>query len=397
MVYRIPNQDPGAHGRHGGPGPTFDARISTRTALIPVTAEGGKNLRIGLDGSKFPDTEALGPLKTISAARDIGAEGVFFRTVLSMSPTLDRGELREIRAHADGLGMYLESGLGKVNPYALPESPEIRAIGDGDTRLGFQRMIEACAEIDCRELWAGTAGIKNFAGRFAYDRFRTDAPWPDQLRATAQFLSLIAPVARDHGVHINLETHEEITSFELLRLIDAVGDDVVGLVFDTANLMQRAENPASVVNRIAPYVRQTHITDAALTFTNGGVLYQSRPVGGGAVDLPRIVAELRAVVPQVNLTVENPKPRLDTVRSYPFAQPRRLEIFDAQWQAGHPDLSAAGLADFVEIVTACESRMRAGDIPSIEQYQSVPFSHDDAIEFITAAMAYLARLIQPPQ
>ena len=46
-------------------------------------------------------------------------EGLFFRTVLDMSPTLDPGELREIRQRADELGMYLETGLGKVNPYAI--------------------------------------------------------------------------------------------------------------------------------------------------------------------------------------------------------------------------------------------------------------------------------------
>jgi hypothetical protein len=30
-------------------------------------------------------------------------EGLFFRTVLEMSPTLDHGELREIRCHAAAL------------------------------------------------------------------------------------------------------------------------------------------------------------------------------------------------------------------------------------------------------------------------------------------------------
>jgi hypothetical protein len=65
--------------------------------------------------------------------------------VLEMSPTLDHGELREIKAHADVLGMYVESGLGKVSPYASPKAPELRAAGDGDVLLGFRLRLEACS------------------------------------------------------------------------------------------------------------------------------------------------------------------------------------------------------------------------------------------------------------
>lgn len=66
--------------------------------------------------------------------------------VLDMSPGLDRGELRAIRQRADELGMYVETGLGKVNPYASPEAPELWQVGDGDIVLGFRRMMEACPQ-----------------------------------------------------------------------------------------------------------------------------------------------------------------------------------------------------------------------------------------------------------
>src|SRR5262249_8369500 len=155
------------------------------------------------------------------------------------------------------LGMYLETGLGKVNPYASPEAPELRAIGDGDIRLGFERMMCACAAIDCRELWIGTANRKSqYAGRFSYDRFRTDVAWDDQLVATERFLPTLAPIARDLGIHLNLETHEEITTFECVRLVEAVGPDVMGVVFDTSNVLHRGEDPVAAAGRIAPYVRQ---------------------------------------------------------------------------------------------------------------------------------------------
>src|SRR5437870_1665936 len=76
-------------------------------------------MRVGVDGRKISRAQAYGPLKSFEHAREPGLEGLFFRTVLEMSPTLDHGELREIKAHADSLGMYVESGLGKVNPSAI--------------------------------------------------------------------------------------------------------------------------------------------------------------------------------------------------------------------------------------------------------------------------------------
>src|SRR5690348_13499692 len=152
-------------------------------------------MRIGVDGRKIPRAVERGPLRSLDHARELGTEGLFFRTVLEMSPTLDLGELREIKAHADALGMYLETGLGKVNPYATPEARELRAIGEGDIRLGFERMMRACAAIDCRELWIGTANYKGqYHGYRAYDRFRTDVSWEDQLVATEKFLRVLAPI-----------------------------------------------------------------------------------------------------------------------------------------------------------------------------------------------------------
>src|SRR5262249_38656568 len=158
---------------------------------------------------------------------ELGMEGLFFRTVLEMSPTLDPGELREIRALADELGMYLETGLGKVNPYALPEAPKIQAVGDDDTLRVVSRVIGGRARLDGGELWMGTANYKGeYKGYWCYDRFRTDVSWEDQLAATEKFLQKLAPIARDLGVHLNVETHEEITTFECVWLVEAVGSDV---------------------------------------------------------------------------------------------------------------------------------------------------------------------------
>ena len=267
-------------------------------------------MRIGIDGRKIPEAAKRGPIGSLDHGKSLGMAGLFYRTVLDMSPTLDLGELRAIRSRADELGMYVETGLGKVNPYASPEAPELRLMGDGDIVLGFRRMMEACVAIGCTELWIATANYKPvYSARFAYDRFRTDVTWPEQLEATKSFLLKLAPIARDLGVHMNMETHEEITTFELLRLIEAVGEDVMGVVLDTLNPMQRAEHPVFAARRVAPYVRQTHIKDAYLAHVAGGVTIKARACGDGVVDFREVLKVLAAHTPTLNLSLECAGPR----------------------------------------------------------------------------------------
>lgn len=136
---------------------------------------------VGIDSRKIPRFAEDGPLRGLDLVHSLGLDGIFYRTVLDMSPTLDLGALHEIKARANNLGLNIESGLGKISPYATPEVPELRAIGEGDILRGFERMLRACAEIDCHEVWVSTANYKDrYTGMLAYDRFRTD-----QLAATA--------------------------------------------------------------------------------------------------------------------------------------------------------------------------------------------------------------------
>lgn len=343
-------------------------------------------MRIGIDGRKIPEAAKRGPIGSLDHGKTLGMAGLFYRTVLDMSPTLDPGELRAIRARADELGMYVETGLGKVNPYASPEAPELRLAGNGDIVQGFRRMMEACVEIGCSELWIATANYKPaYAARLAYDRFRTDVTWPEQLEATKRFLLKLAPIARDLGIHMNMETHEEITTFELLRLIEAVGDDVMGVVLDTLNPMQRAEHPVMAARRVAPFVRQTHIKDAYLAHVAGGVTIQARACGDGVVDFREILKVLADHNPTLNLSLECAGPRDATF------VPRHtlLEVFDRDWLANHPDLSIEEYAAFLELVQAYGARITSGEVADWDAYVTAPFGYDESVATIRKSTSHL--------
>ncbi|MFD3405631.1 sugar phosphate isomerase/epimerase family protein [Kribbella sp. NPDC058693] len=344
-------------------------------------------MRVGVDGLKIPESAKRGPLGTIGHAHQLGLEGVFFRSVLDLSPTLNLAELRNARARADELGMYLETGLGKVNPFAIPEAPELREIGDGDTLLGFRRMMEACAAIGCYELWSSTAMVKpKFAGRLAWDRFRTDVTWEEQLVAIERFLLRLAPYARDLGIHVNLETHEEISSFELVRLVEAVGPDVTGIVYDTANPLHRIEHPTWTARRVAPYVRQTHIKDAHLAHGEGGLYYQLRPCGAGVVDLAEVLPIVAESNPSVNLTIENYESYEDRPRP---PEKWLIEVYEEEFLAAHPDLTVREFAAYLEMVHAYENRIAAGELPDLDTYAAQPFGYSETVRYIVDSAAHI--------
>lgn len=355
-------------------------------------------MRLGVDGRKIPEAAKRGPVASLDHGRQLGLDGLFFRTVLEMSPTLDGGYLRAIRQRADELDMYLETGLGKVNPYATPEAPELRQIGDGDIVLGFRRMMEACAAIDCRELWVGTANYKvAYVGRYAYDRFRTDVSWDEQLRATASFLRKLAPIARDLGIHINIETHEEITSFEVVRLVESIGPDVTGIVFDTANVLQRAEHPVWAAKRVAPYVRQTHVKDALVAYDGDILDFQMRPCGKGVVDFGAILPILAAARPDLNLTIENYESFSDRPRRFARLV---MEISDPDWLAAHPDLTAEEYAAYLEMVQRYGQRMQAEgmmDRPSWAAWAEQNFHYDAAVAYIEQSAAHIREVCAAQQ
>jgi len=69
-------------------------------------------MRVGSDTDKLPRrVKERGAFAILDYLKAQGFEGAFFRLMLELSPTLDLGELREIRAHAEALGRF-ESSTG---------------------------------------------------------------------------------------------------------------------------------------------------------------------------------------------------------------------------------------------------------------------------------------------
>src|SRR5262249_9226876 len=160
-------------------------------------------------------------------------------------------------------GLYLEIGIGNANPARFARFPAVVVLGDGDYRRGLERQIRFARRFGFAELRIDLGGEAA--------RFDPAVPWPPQLAAIRAFLLDLAPLCRDLACRLDLETHADITTFELVRLIEEVGPDVLGVCLDTANVLCRAEDPLAAARRVASYVHQTHAKDAILYFVDDGL------------------------------------------------------------------------------------------------------------------------------
>src|SRR5690348_4540437 len=285
------------------------AVASAAVAGVPGTfspVKKGKGIRLGADVDKLYAVKGKGPFAVLDFLKANNFDGAFFRTMLDISPKLDLGELKEVKAHADSLGLFLDGGIGWLNPYNTAERPEIRRFGNGDYRLAMEKMLKAAREIDCTELYAVSGhSIHGDPFYIAYDRFRTDVSWDDQMIAMKKFIKVLSPMMKDLGLRANIETHGDETSFEMIQMIEEVGENILGVTLDAGNLPLTGEVPNDAIRRLAPYVHCTHCKDGIVYHSPTGVTQQLRSLGEGIVDWDMAIEVLGKYHPDLHMCFED--------------------------------------------------------------------------------------------
>jgi sugar phosphate isomerase/epimerase len=288
---------------------------------------------IGIMKTAIPGYDQYSPAEALAATAKLGLEACLFSHVLELSADLDRGELRAVREMAAELNLSLAAGVGWINPFHLDRSVQVTALGDGDFLAGLRRVVIAAADIGLTDTFFRISPIS--------DRFDRSVPWREQLVATAALLRRFAPILRDCGSRLLLKTHEEITTFEIVTLVEDIGPDVIGVALDPVNVLVRIEDPVKAAKRVAPYVRQVQLDDAVVRFTEGGIRRVLYPLYQGLIDWPAILSLVSNV------------PRFIELHRGQFSMP----VFDSRWLAAHPDLSLTEFATIMEIA------VKAGKIP----------------------------------
>ena len=304
-------------------------------------------MRVGVDTFTI-SALGLDPFQTLDFLAEHGFDGAQFGYIRGLSPSLDKGELAEIRRYADELGQYTHVSISSPNPNHLKDTSRESLIDD------MRQQIEAAASAGWHELHSAIGSLD--------ERFGVQVPWQRHLGESTAVIRDLAPVLRANGSRINLETHGDATTFELARLAESVGPDICGICLDTANVLLFGEDPVEAARRAAPYTHLTHVKDAILYFGDNGLIRQGRPPGEGILDWDSILPILAEYSPDLPLSIEDHK--------WIFECP----IFNHSWYAAMPDLRCEEVGELVRLAWLTQQKILSGEIPDPVEYEAIPFT-----------------------
>jgi sugar phosphate isomerase/epimerase len=181
--------------------------------------------------------------------------------------SLSAAELADLCDTAADLGIELELGTRGVAPEHL------------------HRYLDLCKQLNATLLRSMLPGIGD----------------------AVPMLKEAMPAFERQGVTVALETYEQVPTAELIRVVDAVDSDALGICLDPANCVAGLELPHDVVDRAAPYVKNMHIKDFAFARQAGwvGFTLAGCPLGEGLLDYDEMIAVVDPASRGINQIVEH--------------------------------------------------------------------------------------------
>ncbi|SDR89395.1 sugar phosphate isomerase/epimerase family protein [Microlunatus soli] len=214
------------------------------------------------------------PWSLQDALRDTADHGLDLFQICDHQPLseADDGRLSEIAALATDLGITLELGT--------------RGLAE-DHLLRYLRIAERLGARLIRSMW--TAGD---------DR-------PGAVEAERR-LRAVLPAFTDAGVTLALETYEQVSTVDLVGLIERIDSPQLGICLDPGNTVANFEQPDEVTRRCAPYVKNWHVKDFDFTRSPGwvGFSYTGVPIGTGRLDYDGIRAAIEPDRRGINQIIE---------------------------------------------------------------------------------------------
>ncbi|MBE6554152.1 MAG: sugar phosphate isomerase/epimerase [Ruminococcaceae bacterium] len=148
-----------------------------------------------------------------------------------------------------------------------------------------------------------------FASKIGVSRVATHVGFlPENINDPQYFdivaaLRYLAKECQKYNINFLFETGQE-TPVTLLRYIEAIGMDNVGINMDTANLLLYGKaNSADAITVFGKYVMDTHIKDGFYP-TDGMKLGKEVKVGEGLANIPEVVRRLKEIGYQGNYIIE---------------------------------------------------------------------------------------------
>jgi sugar phosphate isomerase/epimerase len=218
-----------------------------------------------------PPPRPLTADQLLDKAAELGVRVVQIADNLPLDRFTD-AELDALRRRADGLGIALEVGTRGIRPDLLR-----RYLGIAQRlRSPILRTVTDTADHE---------------------------PSPDEVVDT---LRSVMPDFERAGVCLAVENHDRFRAAVLAEIFERVGSRCVGLCLDTANSIGCVEHVDRLLAVLGRWVVNLHIKDYCVSRPphHKGFVVEGRPAGRGQLDIPGLLAAVRATGRDPNAIVE---------------------------------------------------------------------------------------------
>lgn len=216
---------------------------------------------------------------------------VLFISDLDSYESLEESALREVRAKADGLGIGMYVGSWSI----CPTSTRFRKDwGTAEEHIALGLRVAKTL---------GSPVLRVIMG-VGEDR-KTPGGIEARIDDTVKVLQASRGRILDSGLKIALENHAgDMQSWELLRLIDRVGPDIVGVTIDSGNHAWTLEDPHVGLQALGPQVICSCLRDDQVWETEDGAVVQWTAIGDGLIDWKAYLAKWQELCPTVPILIE---------------------------------------------------------------------------------------------
>lgn len=228
----------------------------------------------------------------------------------------------------------------------LPEKP-------GSDLSELERAME-----EAKVVGATTMRVVS-TGRRRYETFKTMAEFQETKKSHTAVVEEIVPLAEKHKIILAMENHKDRTADEFVALLKQFSSEYYGALIDFGNNLSLSEDPMSVVRKLAPYVKSTHLKDMAVKRYDEGFLLSEVICGRGFLDMKDMVEICRRANPKVRICLE-------MITDHVLKIPVNTDVY---WVT-FPERRAEALPAILKLVDTHASQ---------EMPQTAQLSHDDLL------------------
>ena len=266
----------------------FLATGAAMFSAVRAVAATGK-VKFGLDLYSVR-SQGWTPFQSLDFCAKHGIRVVHFSEVRFLGG-LDEANLKQVRAHAEQLGIGVEIGM-----LSICTTSKMFNKTQGTAEEQLTRMIEAARTV-------GSPIVRCVLGSAA-DR-TGDIPIEGHIENTAKVLRNVKSRVVDAGLKIAIENHAgDMQAREVKMLIEGAGKDFVGSCLDSGNPLWALEDPHLTLETLASYVLTSHVRDSAVWNTPQGAAVSWTRMGEGNIGIEDYIREFAAKCPGRPLSLE---------------------------------------------------------------------------------------------